>query len=299
MGVPEGTSDYVGYLRSELADAGLVVPIITPAFFDSDVCLVELGAMWGMKLDAFPLVVPPVAFSRFEAAVGKVQGGRINDPGVLDRLRDRVVAVFELDPKTDMWTKNRETFDGRLSKLLDKLAPPQRVPASDLEKATRELAAATKRANRAHKELKETKIRLDQVAALKDPEEVAEIVAPADEQERLEAAAAAAREAMDPLPTVVCRALYENYGRGEALYVEQWDSDAAENARRRDLLQFDSDSSGYWYNEEDPSIEEALAALAGLFEYPWSDDVEEAFRVRHKKRLGRGVEPAWEALGLL
>ncbi len=103
---------------------------------------------------------------------------------------------------------------------------------------------------------------------------------------------------MVELPRVVRRSLYENFGRGEVLYTDQWDSDAAEDAVRQDLLEFDEDSGGYWHNDEDPLIQEALTTLRELFESQWAEELE-SIRVKHKKRFGRAIEPTWEALGLL
>lgn len=71
MGIPEGEGNYVAYLRRELEDATLVLPLITPSFFESRVCLVELGAMWGMELPAFPIVVPPAMFAQMEEVLGR------------------------------------------------------------------------------------------------------------------------------------------------------------------------------------------------------------------------------------
>ncbi len=121
-----------------------------------------------MELDAFPLVVPPMTFTRLEAAVGKVQGGRINDPRALDRLRDRVVEDFGLDPKTDMWARNREAFDERLGELLEDLAQSRHVPASELEEAKRKLATERRRARRFREDLEDLRVQFDQVSALKD-----------------------------------------------------------------------------------------------------------------------------------
>jgi hypothetical protein len=47
MSIPTGTTDYLEFLRTQISDAGLVLPLFTPAFFDSEVCLIEVGAMWG------------------------------------------------------------------------------------------------------------------------------------------------------------------------------------------------------------------------------------------------------------
>lgn len=103
MSIPTGTTDYLEFLRTQISDAGLVLPLFTPAFFDSEVCLIEVGAMWGLGQSAFPLIVPPVDFARVEKLLGKVQAAKIDQEKGLSELHDRIVKVFGLTAKTPMW----------------------------------------------------------------------------------------------------------------------------------------------------------------------------------------------------
>ncbi|MDQ2852902.1 MAG: toll/interleukin-1 receptor domain-containing protein [Actinomycetota bacterium] len=141
VGVPVGTHNYNGHIRDRLTDAKLVIPIITQAFMESTMCLIELGGVWGAKLPMFPIVVPPVSFAEVEAGIGKAQMAKIDNPDDLGRLHDAVLAKIELLGKTDMWNKQQARFLQGLPDLRAKLAKSEKVPAADHAALIRQLTA--------------------------------------------------------------------------------------------------------------------------------------------------------------
>ncbi len=110
MAIPIGTTDYLEFLRTQISGAGLVLPLLTPAFFDSEACLIEIGAMWGLSIPAFPLLVPPIEFARIEKLLGKIQGAKITDSSGLSELHDKVTRTFGLDVETAMWEGKKAKF---------------------------------------------------------------------------------------------------------------------------------------------------------------------------------------------
>lgn len=302
MGIPTGTTDYLEFLRSQISDAGLVLPLLTPAFFDSEVCLIEIGAMWGLKQPAYPLIVPPVDFARVEKLLGKVQAARIDKEQGLSDLHDRIVATFGLTANTAMWNTERTDFEAKLPGLLGSLAKGTRVAAADLKRAKKQTSKQRTRLRELERELSETQERLERIIAAKTEEMLEEATQPSGTVlEEFEATAKNAREILRSLSPGVRNAIYEELGQEELYRPEQHSSyqDDAEAAFRDDLLKYDDDNGGYYLNTEDPTMEEAVEAVTELFTTEWDEEVHAWFRKTHRKRLAMDVRAAWVALHLL
>lgn len=304
LGIPEGERNYIEYLRTELVNAKLVLPLLTPAYFDSEMCLVELGGLWALdELETFPLLVKPIDYARLEKLLGKVQSAKIDSTAGLSRLHDRIVKLFGLSPKTDRWEIKRTRFMDELDDVLSRLSSPKRVPAKDLTAAQQALKNEKLRHTRTKQKLAETEQQRDQLKELKDPVEVNEILISGDEEKAFEQLSTAAKVSVARFSRVVQQALYEDIGNNELLRIHPLEdrdsSEAAQAAVRRDELKYDDDESGYYPNRDDESITEAFEAITDLFEYKWSDHFLAAWAKDHKKKFKSSSLPVWEALGLM
>jgi hypothetical protein len=302
MGIPTGTTDYLEFLRGQISDAGLVLPLFTPVFFDSEVCLIEIGAMWGLGQSTFPLIVPPVDFARVEKLLGKVQAAKIDQEKGLSELHDRIVEVFGLTAKTPMWNRKRKQFETKLPGLLDSLAEGTRVAAAELKAAKKQSARHKTKARALEKEVSDLRDQLADVTAAKTQELFKAATRPRGSViQEFEAAVEAAHDALRGFTNGVREAIYEELGQGELFHPEQFSShqDDAEVALRDDLLKYDEDNGGYYLNMDDPEIEEAADAVNELFDRDWGEEVETWFKSTYKKRLSVKVRATWAALDLL
>jgi hypothetical protein len=300
LGVPVGTQNYNGHIRDRLNDAKLVIPIVTSAFVESTMCLIELGGVWGAELPMFPIVVSPVQFSTVEAGIGKVQMARIDKADDLGRLHDAVVNNLGLTGKTDMWNKEQAKFLKLLPSLAKKLAKPTKIEAAAHNAALKEiteLKAELVEIQEAHNELQE---RFGRVASLKDAEEVAETAPPASVVERFETLLDVAQKALFVLPQLVRLGIYEEFGRGEEWrpsYAE-WASEI-ERAEQDELIMLQSDDGYFYLNEDEPAVGEALEAVRHLFDLEADDEFESWFRAKYRRPFRQQNRQVWEQLGLL
>ena len=292
MKVPAGVRDYVTFLRDEIVQAKVVMPLITPAFFDSPVCLVELGATWGSDVTIFPVLAPTIAFAVVERAIGKLQCGRIDDAGWLAELFDLLKAEFDLDSSTSKWNKQQARFLGGLPALLRSLPKASRVDASVYADLIRERDSLASKVT----QQEETIARLK---AAKGNRQVDEVPVPTSEQATFDECLEEARDALSDLPTVVRWCLYAAVGRNDAFYDEsgRW-SEELRQSEQDDLIRLDQDEGGYVLNRNDPGIEAALVALEGVFSN-WSEEFQQSFRATHKKNFSANSEPVWRVLGLI
>ena len=72
-------ADFNGYIRDQIEQPYIVLALLTPAYFDSDFCLMELGATWSKSLKTLAVVVPDVSFDIVTKTLGLKQAWRIND----------------------------------------------------------------------------------------------------------------------------------------------------------------------------------------------------------------------------
>ncbi|MGG7577959.1 toll/interleukin-1 receptor domain-containing protein [Rhizobium sp. Nf11,1] len=72
-------ADFNGYIRDQIEQPYIVLALVTPAYFDSDFCLMELGAAWSKSLKTLAVVVPDVSFDIVTKTLGLKQAWRIND----------------------------------------------------------------------------------------------------------------------------------------------------------------------------------------------------------------------------
>ncbi len=299
MGIPEGEDNYIEYLRQHLRDATLVIPLMTPAFFDSEACLVELGAVWGMSLPAFPVVVPPATFAQLERILGKVQCGRIDQAASLARLKDRVGKAFDVDAPSDAWEQKRDEFLLKWKRLKTKVAEPTRIAAATHATVQSKVVDLENEVARLNDDLAEALKTIERVSALKDVGAAAVARVSKKEEKRFRELVDQAVEMMGALPNVVRAAVYESRAQNANYYPDEWLASNADAAVRDDQLVVDEDNGGYYINSDDPDVSDALTALDELFSQDWSDEICDAFQHEHRKSFSASSAATWKALGLL
>ena len=109
-GIPAGTSSFIEYLRQQIQKPNLVILLLSENFFASAFCLCELGAVWGMDLPNFPLVVPPLDKGDLKATLAATQAGDVTNPSYLDELRDVVQRTLGTSVPTPTWNVKRDAF---------------------------------------------------------------------------------------------------------------------------------------------------------------------------------------------
>lgn len=92
-GIPTGAA-FMDFIRRQLRNTTLVVPLVTPAYLDSVFCQWELGAVWARSgLSIFPIRVDQIAYNSLPAPLAQLQVARL-DPRGLGELATRVTEVF-------------------------------------------------------------------------------------------------------------------------------------------------------------------------------------------------------------
>ena len=86
-GIPLG-GNFLDTIKEELSAEVLVLFVITNNFYDSKVCLCEMGAAWALSKEHIPIVVPPLSYSDIQAVIPLTQGLLINNAPKLNEKKD-------------------------------------------------------------------------------------------------------------------------------------------------------------------------------------------------------------------
>ncbi len=174
-GIPAGTPSFIEYLRQQIQQPKLVILLLTENFFASQFCLGELGAVWGMGLPNFPLVVPPMDKGKLKATLAVAQAGDVNSTAHLDELRDSVLHMVGASVPTPTWNVKRDGFLNGLNEVLKALPGPTNVPVEKLREVQDKYQAALEEIGVKEKEAKSLKDKITDLEKCKDKDEVNDI----------------------------------------------------------------------------------------------------------------------------
>ncbi|MBO3657849.1 toll/interleukin-1 receptor domain-containing protein [Acinetobacter haemolyticus] len=118
-GIPLG-EDFLDRIKQELSSDVIVLFIITNNFYQSKVCLCEMGAAWALSKGHIPIVVPPLSYSDIKGVIPMTQGLLINDLPKLNSLKDKLEQDFKIEEKVgaNIWERKRKKFIESLDKYI-------------------------------------------------------------------------------------------------------------------------------------------------------------------------------------
>ena len=111
-GIPIGT-DWKSYLHKELNDNTFVIFLLSKNFYNSPICLCEMGAAWIMTKDHAPILIPPAGYSDLEGVI-TTQGFKINEATQWTQLKEQL----GFNPKHAIWERKRNSILERIETLI-------------------------------------------------------------------------------------------------------------------------------------------------------------------------------------
>lgn len=117
-GVPLG-DDFLNYIKDELNSDVFVIFVLTKNFYNSPICLCEMGATWVKSNKRTPILVPPMKFSDMKGVFPPTTKSiEINDKSALNLLRDTFLDFFNLKAKdSNHWESKRDKFLEEFNRL--------------------------------------------------------------------------------------------------------------------------------------------------------------------------------------
>ena len=238
-GVPSG-EDLNSYVRMQVADASIVVAIISPAFQSRPFCIAELGAAWSRTNNLFPIAMPGMPRTDLEGVLDGMLVKYLDDGSALDELHGRVTAALGHTPDVRTWGRFKEKWLANVPSYVDKVPEVRTVSVREVEQVEGHLASARDALRESEEDRRTLAEKVEQLKAAKSAEEVAEIVLPRDEVQRFEVLLSTAEEAANKLPGIVVDAmwydLFENGMPWPNRYEDQPGFEGARDAERDGLL---------------------------------------------------------------
>lgn len=118
-GIPLG-DNFLDKIKQELSSEVLVLFVITNNFYESKVCLCEMGAAWALSKGHIPIVVPPLSYSDIQGVIPLTQGLLVNDVSKLNSLKEKLEQDFGLQQiNLNSWERKRDKYIKNINKLID------------------------------------------------------------------------------------------------------------------------------------------------------------------------------------
>ena len=110
-GIPLG-ENFLEQIKQELSSEVLVLFVLTQNFYESKICLCEMGAAWALSKNHVPIVVPPLNYIDIQAVIPLTQGLLINDSSKLNSFKDKLENDFRIESKLTFsaWERKRDRF---------------------------------------------------------------------------------------------------------------------------------------------------------------------------------------------
>ena len=96
----------------------LVIFVLSKNFYDSPVCLCEMGATWVLAKEHIPILIPPFGYQDVQGVIPLTQGLKINEHLKLNLLKEKVEKIFNIQTKISAidWERKRNKIVSRIEK---------------------------------------------------------------------------------------------------------------------------------------------------------------------------------------
>lgn len=130
-------NDFLESLKSELKAEALVLFVLSKNFYESPICLCEMGASWVLSNHHIPILIPPMEYSDVKGVIPLSQGLKINEPRKLNLLKEKIEKLFEIENRSSQstWERRRDRAIARIEKSIsDQAAEDSRLSFSSVRR---------------------------------------------------------------------------------------------------------------------------------------------------------------------
>jgi hypothetical protein len=106
-------------LKAELEDDVFALFMLSENFYQSPVCLCEMGAVWIKSNKQIPILIPPFDFSGVQGVFPNSLGFKMNDKNQLNNFKGELELHFNLNPThISRWEEKRDEYIVKINGLL-------------------------------------------------------------------------------------------------------------------------------------------------------------------------------------
>jgi hypothetical protein len=110
--------NFLERIKDELDNNVLVLFILSENFYQSPVCLCEMGATWMKTNTHIPILIPPLDFKDIKGVIPLTQGFSINDSLALSQFKGQIESIFNIENILNIstWERKRDRIINRINK---------------------------------------------------------------------------------------------------------------------------------------------------------------------------------------
>lgn len=253
-------------IKDNLINCKMILLFITPNYKQSEVCLNEMGAAWVSGKIVLPLILDPITYGSVGVIIDVSQIEKLNDEKSLDRIRDKIVDIFQEENfkiKSDRWTGKKQEF---LFKIEDYLVENPFLPIVsnknyyDMEKKYLDLKKSYKVLINEKENLNDT---IEKLKELKDKEQVKEVLIDnIAVRDKFENYITSIKKMIEEFKPVIRTIIYNNYCDKNLHFSYQYNKEEIDQAIARGYM--DEEYTICWSNYKLKKIEVALSELHEL-----------------------------------
>jgi hypothetical protein len=279
-GVPSG-ENLNTFVRDRVADAELVVAVITPAFQTRPFCVAELGVAWAQIGKLMPIALPGMDRTDLDGVLAGMTVRFLDESSALDELHDRVGEATGHPTEASTWGRYKEQWLANVKSYVEALPEPETATIGDVTRLQTELDGARQALVDSEKTRRTLETQVTELAGAKSAEDVAEILLPEDESERFAALCKAAAGAARRVDRIVIEALWYDEFSGDGgmpwpSAFDERDRDERAHAEFRDRMLVENAKDLLVPNYDMADIADAYKAIDALRKF-LAEEISEAF----------------------
>jgi hypothetical protein len=112
--------NFLEKIKENLSSKNLVLFILTENFFNSPVCMCEMGATWILSQEHIPILIPPLDYSDIKGVISSTQGFKINEILKINSLKEMIEDKFNLEKRPEnIWERKRDKIVERIINFIE------------------------------------------------------------------------------------------------------------------------------------------------------------------------------------
>ncbi|UNT55629.1 toll/interleukin-1 receptor domain-containing protein [Lysinibacillus capsici] len=116
--IPYG-EDFLGFIKRELSEDTIVLFMLSENFYNSPICMCEMGATWIKSTKHYPILLPPLSYADMKGVISsQTQSLVINKSKELDGFITQLFKDLDLTLKLEIWNRKKDKFILNINELL-------------------------------------------------------------------------------------------------------------------------------------------------------------------------------------
>ena len=126
--------NFLEKIKSTISDDTLVLFVLSNNFYNSVICLCEMGAAWVSANYQIPILIPPFDFNDIKGVFPNTNAMEINNPSQVTQFKEEIEGVFKIKPKEfSKWEPKRNKIISEINQQLNELVPSVKVEVKQIQ----------------------------------------------------------------------------------------------------------------------------------------------------------------------